>query len=79
MNTEPMVTKTSMLSMQVCVPNDWTDEQVVAFANQQNPSGLDNGWSIRRQGSRYLAGAPERAACAGDEGRPGFVHIMLDC
>lgn len=75
-NTEPQVTQTSWLSMQVCVPTGWTDEQVVKFANEQNPSGLDNGWGIRHEGDSALAGDPERTTC---EGREGFVHVMLDC
>lgn len=79
MNTEPEVTKAHIFDMQVCVPDTWTDEQVIEFANRRNPSGLANGWGIRRTGDPALAGDPERTPCAGSEGRPGFVHIMLDC
>lgn len=72
---DPVVTKQGALYMQVCVPEDWTDDQAKAFADRENPSGLDAGWHIRKQGHRLLAGAPERARC---KGRRGFVHIMLD-
>uniref|UniRef100_A0A6H1ZZV0 Uncharacterized protein n=1 Tax=viral metagenome TaxID=1070528 RepID=A0A6H1ZZV0_9ZZZZ len=38
MNAE--VTKTGALDMQVCVPEDWTGEQVVEFANNENRTAL---------------------------------------
>jgi hypothetical protein len=69
------VTKRGALDMQVCVPADWNDEQVVAFANGANPCGTTLGWAIRRKGSEWLGGDSERVSCAL---RPGFVHVMLD-
>jgi hypothetical protein len=70
-----VVTRRGALSMQVCVPHDWTDEQVKAFADRENLCGTENGWFIRRQGDPALAGAAERVQCAAD---PANVHIMLD-
>ena len=70
-----MVTQRGLLDMQVCVPNDWSDKQAIAFAEEQFPCGTMNGWFIRRQGDKLLAGADERVPC---KQRPGFVHIMLD-
>ena len=78
MSEKPMeaeVTKMGCLDMQVCVPKDWTDEQVTALANSKNPCGTDGGWVIRKEGDRKLAGSSERNPCAN---RPGFVHITLD-
>ena len=72
---KPEVTKTSFLCMQVCVPKHWDDEQIVNFAEQENPCGTESGWLIRRQGSEYLGGDDERVPCCE---RDGFVHIMLD-
>lgn len=74
--TEATVTKRGALDMQVCVPSGWTDEQVKEFADRENECGTENGWSIRRDGDKALAGAPERIACEG--GPAGNVHIMLD-
>lgn len=74
----PQVTRTSMLSMQVCVPADWTDEQAERFANEQNPSGLDHGWQMRKEGDSALNGCHARVQCEHPK-RPGYVHIMLDC
>jgi hypothetical protein len=70
------VTKLGVLDCQVCVPKDWTDEQVVDFVNQKNPSGLANGWIIRKEGDKLLKGDPERRQC---EEHTDNVHIMLDC
>ena len=74
----PVVVKTGGLDMQVCVPQDWTDEQVVEFTNAQNPCGTELGWVIRREGSELLAGAPERVACELFGEINTNVHIMLD-
>lgn len=69
-----VITRIGVLDMQVCVPVEWTDEQVTEFAEKENPSGT-NGWFIRRTGDKALAGDPERQPCAE---RTGFVHVMLD-
>lgn len=69
------VTRRGGLDMQVCVPSDWRDSQVVEFAERENPCGTTNGWVIRREGDAALAGKPERVNCAS---RAGHVHIMLD-
>lgn len=74
-NNDPEVTETASLSMQVCVPKDWTDIQVKAFADFENPCGTDQGWKIREQGHPDLDGMDERVIC---HSRTGFVHIMLD-
>lgn len=73
---KPAVTKRGIVDCQVCVPADFTDEQVKDFANFANPSGLTHGWAIRKQGSEWLAGDNERVPC---DARAGCVHIMLDC
>jgi hypothetical protein len=72
----PVVTNYGILDMQVCVPKDWTDEQVVEFANKINPTEIDSKWQIRRAGDKALAGDPERVDC---HERKGYVHMMLDC
>lgn len=69
------VTQRNALDMQVCVPADWTDEQVKDFADNENLCGTATGWHIRKEGDRMLGGAPERQECAE---RKGCVHIMLD-
>jgi hypothetical protein len=71
----PEVLKRGGLDMQVCVPADWTDDQVKAFADRENLCGTEHGWSIRRAGDQMLRGSPERNPCSS---RAGCVHIMLD-
>jgi hypothetical protein len=72
---EPMVTRMKALDCQVCVPSDWTDEQVIDFAERRYPCGTTTGWHIRKDGDKFLAGDGERVGCAE---RQGFVHIVLD-
>jgi len=72
---EAQVLKSSMLSIQVCVPKQWEDSKVLEFAEKENPCGTMNGWQIRREGDEALIGMPERNQC--DE-QTDFVHIMLD-
>ena len=69
------VTRRGCLDMQVCVPAEWTDEEVKKFAERENPCGTAAGWQIRKEGDPALVGHPERNACAS---RSGFVHITLD-
>lgn len=69
------VTRRGALDMQVCVPKDWTDEQVKAFADRENLCGTENGWFIRKEGDPALRNAKERVQC---DGRSYYVHIMLD-
>ena len=63
------------LDMQVCVPEDWTDEQALDFVEKEWPCGTINGWQLRKNGHKLLSGSPERQPCAE---RDGFVHIMFD-
>lgn len=69
---KPEVTKTSGIDMQVCVPKEWSDIEVIMFAQIENPCGTEGGWQIRKEGSEYLAGSAERVVC---KDREGFVHI----
>jgi len=71
----PEVSRWGFLSMQVCVPKDFTNKQVLDFAEEANPCGTANGWTIRKEGNKDLSGMPERNPC---EQREGCVHIILD-
>lgn len=76
MSIEAEILRAGLVDCQVCVPIEWTDEQVVEFTNTMNPTGITSQWAIRRAGNHYLNGAPKRVTCAED---PTKVHIMLDC
>lgn len=69
------VTRRGFLYMQICVPVDWTDGQVLRFAETENPAGTERGWEIRRESRRVLAGPSDRVPC---NDRADHVHIMLD-
>lgn len=73
---EATVTRSSLLSMQVCVPKDWTDEQVERFANTENPTGISSQWHIVRECDELLLGSHERITC---ESHGGMEHIVLVC
>ena len=70
---EPEITHHGLTDAQVCVPKDWTDEQVLTWVY---PSGTSAGWHIRKEGDPDLSGDPERVPCSK---KLDFVHIMLDC
>jgi hypothetical protein len=73
----PEVTRSSLLSMQVCVPVRFTDLEAEEYANAANPTGSPTlVWRMRHQGDEALAGCDERVKCGK---RAGCVHIMLDC
>jgi hypothetical protein len=69
------ITHHGALDIQVCVPEGWTDERVLEFANRTHPCGTAHGWHVRKAGDPALNGAPERHPCAQ---RELHVHIMLD-
>ena len=74
---EPEARQCWGLAVQVCVPTDWSDDQVLAFAESEYPCGTTHGWAIRKEGHERLSGDPERNPCANPV-RRGFVHIMLE-
>lgn len=72
---EPQVARMGVLDMQVCVPKDWTDEQILEFAEKESPCGTECGWVIRKQGDKNLGGAEERVTCLDNADK---VHVALD-
>lgn len=68
------VTQLHVLSMQICIPKDWTDEQAKQFADTQNPCGTRNGWFVCKDGDDILQGDSERVDCLKE---PDHVHLVL--
>jgi hypothetical protein len=64
-----------VFDLQVCVPVDWTDEQLTEFANEQVEAGTTNGWVMMHNGNKYLEGDPERVPCAE---KANFIHARLE-
>jgi len=73
---DPQVIRVGFLDVQVCVPEDWTDDQASEFTNQAAPTGISNGWEMKKTGNSTLAGDPERVKC---DDREHYVHIMFEC
>lgn len=69
----PMVTQMFVFGMQVCVPEDWTDEQIIAFSEEENPAGTSNGWHVQKE----VEGNPDYIAKGPCEQREGYVHVVL--
>jgi hypothetical protein len=60
-----------IFNMQVCAVNDATEEEIIAFANDTNPSGTTLGWTHISYGSKQ-----EPVKCADD---PNRIHYILVC
>jgi hypothetical protein len=73
---KPEVVRHGLVGMQVCVPADFTDEQVETFANDDTPTGISSRWRVAKHGHDVLAGSDERVTC---EQRSGCVHLVLTC
>ena len=72
----PHVIRSKGLDVQVCVPLDWNDEQVIEFAEKSNPCGTENGWQIRKQpGGKLIGDETGRVQCTKFD---KMVHIVLD-
>ena len=75
---DPMVTRHTLLALQVCVPKHFTDAQAEEFANRECPTGIESSWTMRHTGDEALSGCDERVQCE-DKSRPDCCHIMFDC
>jgi len=70
-----VVTKAGLLSMQVCVPWDLSDDDAKDFLESEHPCGTTNGWFMRKDGDEALAGDAERVQCLDESAN---CHIMFD-
>jgi hypothetical protein len=70
-----VVLEMNLFALRVCVPADWAEAEIIAFAEKENPCGTTHGWQIRREGSPFLEGAKERVQCASLSTN---VHLVLE-
>jgi hypothetical protein len=75
-STGPEVVRTALCTMQVCVPEAFTNAQVEQFANSNSPTGIATPWVVVAQGEPPLNGDNERVPC---EKREGCCHLLLVC
>lgn len=72
--SEPEIVRISFLAMQLCVPEDFTEAQILEAAERLNPSGTTNGWILAKEGDMALKGDPERVPCLA---HPEKVHVLV--
>lgn len=70
------ILRQGLFDMQCCVPKDWTDAEVEAFANNELPLGDTLRWEILPEGHPHLDGDPQRNQCAKHK---DTVHVKLEC
>lgn len=59
----------------VCVPAEWTPDQVVEAANKLNPTGIDSPWALSSEPT-FKGGQPNPCPCHQSKGRS---HWLLCC
>jgi len=64
---EPVVVIQKFLSIQVCVPTEYTDDEVKQFADRAILCGTTHGWHVNE--------GLGRIDC---DDREGAVHVVLD-
>lgn len=70
---EPEIISQNILAIQVCVPDNFADKEIIEFAERANPCMTENGWFVRE---KDLDGNKQkRVAC---EKRTGFTHVILE-
>lgn len=70
---QPAVVRSSLLWMQVCVPKDWSEEQITNWANINSPTGISSQWELTTLGHALEHGYERCAQCD----RFGSHHHML--
>jgi len=73
---KPAMIRRHVFWCQVCVPSDWTDENIVAFAEREYPCGTENGWHLVKPGEESACRVEGQAIVACED-RKGFVHRIL--
>lgn len=73
---KPEILVKKPLGMRLCVPDTYTDEQIVKFAELENSCGTTGGWHVAKEGDECLCGCEARYKC---DARPGFVHVVVYC
>lgn len=71
--TNPIVVTRTLLAVEVCVPLDWNEDQIVAFANHSDPCKRED-CRVRYRGPKARRHA-SKVPCAC---RQGYTHVTLD-
>jgi hypothetical protein len=65
---EPSILKSTWSALEVAVPVDWTDEQILDFVRERMPEhhGVPVKWFLMKEGDHGLFGEPERLPLGSD-------------
>lgn len=69
---KPEIIRETLMSLQLCIPDTWSDEHIEEFANTAKHVGGEWRWRIRQEAS---GSDPARNPCAA---QPGHVHLIVD-
>jgi hypothetical protein len=72
----PTICRKKVLSMQLCVPKDWTESKILEFAENRVPCGIESGWYLCKKDDPVLDGAEDRVSC---DDRSEYVHVVVSC
>lgn len=73
-NLFPEVLKNKIFYIQLCVHKSWTDQQVLDYAEEHAPCGIETGWIIHRSGVCKDNLPIDTVPC---DIKPEFVHVLL--
>lgn len=71
-----LVYASGLACMSVCVPNDWTREQVAEVANRMRPNGLPTDWQVS-EAPQFAGGEPNPCPCNADP--DNRTHYLVEC
>lgn len=73
--SRPELIGSRLVSVQVCVPDNWSNDQVIDFVQRMPVSWEKEAWEVRKDGDVLLCGHPAKTPC---KKKPGYIHMFLD-
>ena len=74
--TDGVVLRMNLCGLRVCVPREWSNDEITDFANTERPTGIKSCWVVAENGASVLGGDQARIRCADDREK---VHVVLYC
>ena len=71
---EAQIIRIGFFQMQLCVPKEFSDKEIIEFAERENPAGTQNGWNLVRDGDEILGGDSARVQCLEIEDN---IHVVV--
>ena len=71
---EAQIIRIGFFQMQLCVPKEFSDKEIIEFAERENPAGTQNGWILARDGDEILGGDSARVQCVDIEDN---IHVVV--